>query len=125
MKQMKIAYIAHPVGGDVMNNLSRIGKFVREINLKEPNVVPFVPYFADCMFLSDDVRFERERGLQNDIQILARFDIDEMRLYGDRISLGMEREIRAAKSRGIKIRPMTTGTIKHLALLNKPVKTRP
>ncbi len=61
---MRIAYIAHPIGGDVKNNLASIRKIVREINLFEADTVPFVPYYADVVSMDDNVKSERERGLK-------------------------------------------------------------
>jgi len=87
---MKIAYIAHPVGGDVKNNIQKILKIVRDINLKEPETVPFAPYLSDIMAMDDSIQEERNRGIKNDIHILESGLVDEIRLYGDRISTGNE-----------------------------------
>ena len=90
---MKIAYIAHPISGDVEGNLAKIRAIVREINLTEPDVVPFVPYYADCVSMDDSNEIERERGIKNDTFILESGIVDELRLYGDRVSNGMQNEI--------------------------------
>jgi hypothetical protein len=111
---MKIAYIAHPIGGDVKGNLRKIRSIARTINLTEPNVVPFAPYFLDCKCLDDNVPSERARGIKNDIELLNRGFIGEIRLYGDRISNGMAEEIKLAFRLGIPIVAMTDGTRKGL-----------
>ena len=54
LQTMKIAYIAHPVAGDVSGNIEKILKIVRDINLTMPDVVPFVPYMADLLAMNDD-----------------------------------------------------------------------
>ncbi len=108
---MKIAYIAHPVGGDVKNNLSKVREIVREINLKEPEVVPFAPYYLDCFALNDDIPEERARGIKNDSFLINKGFIDELRLYGYRISDGMAAEVELAHKLGITVRPMTNGTV--------------
>jgi len=107
---MKIAYIAHPISGDIEGNLERIKKIGRKINLEEPNVVPFAHYYFDCHALDDDVPEERERGIKNDIALMKKGFIDEVRLYGDRISSGMRHEVELAHELGIKVVPMTEET---------------
>jgi hypothetical protein len=107
---MKVAYIAHPIGGDVKGNLEKIVKIGRDINLSEPNVIPFAPYFFDCHCLNDDIPEERERGIKNDIALFKMGFISELRLYGDRISNGMRAEIKLCKELNIPIKAMTRGT---------------
>ncbi|KAF0199015.1 MAG: hypothetical protein FD170_3943 [Bacteroidetes bacterium] len=107
---MKVVYIAHPIAGDVAGNLIRIQEIGRNINLSEINVVPFANYYFDCFCLDDNDPIERYRGIKNDTALLKKGFIDEMRLYGDRISNGMANEIELALKLGIKVRPMTKET---------------
>ena len=107
---MKIAYIAHPISGDIAGNLKKIEAIGREINLKEPDVVPFAPYYFDCNTLNDDIEAERKRGIKNDIALFKKGFIDELRLYGDRISKGMEHEIKLCQELCIDVMPMTEET---------------
>lgn len=109
---MKVAYIAHPISGDIKGNLKRIETIGRHINLNEPGVVPFAHYFFDCHALNDDIPEERERGIKNGIALMGKGFIDEVRLYGDNISTGMSHEIDLAIELGIKVVPMTRATIK-------------
>jgi hypothetical protein len=107
---MKIVYIAHPLSGDLQGNLKKVSKIIRDINLTDPNVVPFAHYFVDCYALDDDDPFERERGIKNDTVLLKAGFIDEMWLYGNQISNGMRNEIKLAKELNIPVFPMTTET---------------
>ncbi len=107
---MKVAYIAHPISGDIQGNLKRIEKIGRQINLMESDVIPFAHYYFDCNVLDDTVPVERERGIKNDMELLRKGFIDELRLYGDRISLGMAAEIDLAFEIGIPVNPMTNET---------------
>ncbi len=107
---MIVAYIAHPISGDIVRNLMKIQEIVRNINLTEPDIVPFVPYYADCVALDDNNPFERERGIKNDIELFKRGFIDELRLYGDKVSSGMLKEIELAKSLNIPVISMTPET---------------
>lgn len=111
---MKIAYIAHPISGDIEANLEKIRLISRQINLEELDVVPFAPYWLDCHALDDDVDAERYRGIRNDIELMRRGFIDEVRLYGDKISRGMREEVLLARELGITVVPMTDETKRQL-----------
>lgn len=116
---MKIVYIAHPVSGNVQGNIKKIIEIVREINLTEPNIVPFVPYLADIMALDDSIPEQRERGIKNDQQFFKRKSFDELWLYGNTISKGMLAECRLAFQNNILIFPKTQETkncCKHLLI---------
>jgi len=115
---MKIAYIAHPIGGDVEGNTKRILEIVRTINFEEPDTVPFASYIADLYALDDNTPEERERGMKNSFALLKAGFIDEMRLYGNKISKGMRAEIKLAGALQIPIIPMTEETkngLSHIA----------
>lgn len=104
---MRIAYIAHPIGGDVVKNLSLVCDIVKEVNLTEPNTVPFVPYYADVMALNDLDPKQRERGFKNNLELISRGFIGELRLYGPKISHGMEVEIKRALIHEIPVKAMS------------------
>lgn len=112
---MIVAYIAHPISGDIENNLKKIIEIVREINLKEPETIPFVPYYPDILALDDNNPTERERGIKNDTELLSRGFVDEIRLYGNKISKGMKAEVELGIKRGIAIKTMTPNT--HMAFI--------
>ena len=107
---MKVAYIAHPISGNIKGNLKRIESIGRQINLEEPEIVPFAHYFFDCHALDDNDPEERARGIKNDIALMKKGFIDEVRLYGNKISKGMAYEINLAIELGIEIKPMTEDT---------------
>ncbi len=107
---MKIAYIAHPLSGDIEENLKRIKAIGRQINIEEPEVVPFAHYFFDCFALDDNIPEERERGIKNNTALMKKGFIDEIRLYGNKISIGMTDEVNLAIVLGIKVKPMTEAT---------------
>ena len=103
MQKKKVIYIAHPISGDIKENLHSIRKIVRHLNLSKTDIVPFVPYYVDVVSLDDNNPVERERGIQNDIALFERGVIDEVHLYGNRISEGMKAEILLAKRLGIPV----------------------
>lgn len=100
---MKICYVAHPIGGDIEKNLADLRRIVRKINIERPDVVPFVPYYADVVSLDDDVPEERARGIQNDIAVLRSGIVQELWLAGERISAGMAAERELAMELGIPV----------------------
>ena len=104
IKIMKVVYIAHPITGNIKKNLKSIAEIAREINLNEPDVVPFAQCFLDCHALNDDIPEERERGIKNDIALMEKGFIDEVRLYGNRISEGMKQEIELAHKLNIPVK---------------------
>lgn len=107
---MRIAYIAHPISGDIKGNLEKIKQIIREINLTEPDILPFAHYWVDCHALDDNNPAERERGIKNDKEFFNRKSFDELRLYGEKISGGMRAEIDLALLNNIPIKPMTEET---------------
>lgn len=107
---MKVAYIAHPVGGDVKNNLAKIVAIGYKINQTEPEVIPFAPYYFDCNVLNDDIPVERNRGIKNNVGLMKKGFIDEIRLYGPTISKGMKEEIKLALELKIPVIPCTYET---------------
>jgi len=106
----KVVYIAHQIGGDVGANMKSIAEIGRDINLTEPDTIPFAPYFYDLACLSDTEPKERKRGMDNNLHILNSFPIDEVRLYGPRISDGMKTECVVARLNGIDIISMNEHT---------------
>lgn len=98
---MRIVYIAHPVGGDPEGNLAKINEIVRDINLNEPDVLPFVPYYADVVAMDDNDPDQRARGIKNGHTLLkSMHQVKELRLYGNRLSEGMKDEVFIALFRG-------------------------
>jgi len=100
---MKIAYIAHPIGGDIESNLADLRRVLRHLNITHTDVVPFCPYYADIVSLDDNEPTERERGIANDIAILKSGIVQELWLTGDRISNGMAHERDLAIELGIPV----------------------
>jgi hypothetical protein len=108
---MKVVYIAHPISGDILGNLERIKNIVRRLNLAFPDLVPFAPYWLDCHALDDNNPLERARGIRNDQELFRRKFIDELWLWGDRISDGMMAEIKLANELRIPVVPQTASTL--------------
>jgi hypothetical protein len=98
---MRLVYIAHPIGGNVEINIKKVLEIVKHLNLTDQSIVPFAPYLVDVMALDDDVPKQRARGFRNNEHLFGL--IDEVWLYGDRISSGMAKEIAWAEKLGIPV----------------------
>lgn len=118
---MKIAFIAHPIAdytyhdGKIVtqsDNVEKILLIIRELNLDSDDVVPFAPYIPDCICLDDSSSEQRQRGQANTAELFYRKFIDEVRVYGDRISSGVKEEIDLATKLFIPVFFMTEETAK-------------
>jgi len=99
----KVVYIAHPISGDIQLNISKVLGIVKSLNMSNYDIVPFAPYLVDVQALNDDIPEERARGFENNVALFKNGAIDEVWLYGDRISPGMKFEINLAEDLGIPI----------------------
>jgi len=107
---MKIIYIAHPIGGDVDTNVSKVLNIIRELNLTINDIVPFAPYIVDVLALEDADPIQRGRSFDNNEALFRSGLINEVWLYGDRISVGMQTEIDWAVDLGIPVVSKSKGT---------------
>ena len=100
---MKIVYIAHPIGGNVEENLADLRRIIKKINLTFFDVVPLCPYYSDVVSLDDSIPEQRARGIKNGMAVLKSGLINEFWLTGDKISNGMAAELELAKEQNIEI----------------------
>jgi hypothetical protein len=113
----KLIYIAHPIGGNVLGNIGRVLKIVRDISLLESDTIPFAPYIVDLLALDDDNPEEREIGMRHNEQVLRSGIVAEVWLFGPKISRGMEAEIRLADDLKIPVYAQTIETQRDLQSL--------
>lgn len=107
---MKIVYIAHPVKGFVKQNLKSVIKIVSNISKTYPDIMPIAPYVLYNYALNDRIKSDRTLGMYFNTQYFKRNFIDEVWLYGWKISKGMWKEIDLAVSLNIPIIPKTPNT---------------
>lgn len=98
----KIIYIAHKIGGDVEGNVKKVLAIIRQLSI-ENKYIPFAPYIVDVQALDDSVPEEREIGMSHNRALFESGVIDEVWLYGGRISSGMETEIKWANELNIPV----------------------
>lgn len=100
----KLVYIAHPVGGDIENNIKKILQLCHDIHKKNDAIIPFAPYVVALYYLNDTIVEERELGIQANVEHFKRKTMDEVWLCGSKISEGMKQEIKLAKENGIPVK---------------------
>lgn len=100
----KVVYIAHPISGDVYNNCQKVVRIVEAINRKKPNVQPFAPYIVDLLALNNKKEEDKELGMMNNLELIRRGFVDELWVFGDKISKGMKQEIDIARENNIPVK---------------------
>ena len=113
----KTVFIAHPISGDIQGNAKKVLEICK--NIHDKNVIPVAPYLVSLQYLNEEVAEDRELGIEANLESFHRGYIDELWLFGDRISTGMEQEILLALELGIPIIPQTDGTRKNFARFAK------
>ncbi len=86
---MKLVYICAPLGGDVERNIEKAKRYAR-FALKS-DVVPIVPHYY-AFSLNDNNPKERAIGATAALNLL--YFCDEMWIFGNQITEGMEEEMR-------------------------------
>lgn len=111
----KIVFIAHPIAGDVQGNAQKVLEILREVHCH--NIIPIAPYLVAIQYLDDADPADRALGIAASTELFNRGYIDELWLYGERISTGMRHEVLTALSLGIPVIPKTMGTIRDFAAI--------
>ena len=104
---MKMVYICAPVGGDVKGNLERVKRYTRYALIC--GTAPVVPdFYALC--LDDHNQKERNIGMAAGLGML--WFCDELWIFGDEITEGMQAEINFCKNLNIKMKKITENEIR-------------
>ena len=101
-----LVYICSPYAGDVERNIEK-AKIYSRFAVIERNAIAFAPHLLFPMYLSDDNPAERELALFMDIVFLGK--CNELWVFGENITKGMQMEIDKAKKRRMTIRHFTEG----------------
>ena len=96
---LKKVYICAPLGGNVRENLRHVRKYT-EYALR-CGTAPVVPHFY-ALCLNDNNHKEREIGMKAGQSLL--WFCDEMWVFGDVVSKGMQKEIDFCKTMNIRVR---------------------
>jgi hypothetical protein len=108
----KTIFIGHPIGGDIQANVKKVLKICAELHTK--GIIPVAPYLVSLQYLNDEVAEDRELGMEANHECFRRHYIDELWLFGERISSGMRKEVLLAKEMDIPVIPKTEGTKRDL-----------
>lgn len=98
----KLAYIAHPIGGNVVANIQKIIDICKEIHLRDDNVIPFAPYLISLQYLDDSIPEERALGIKTSEEYFKRKVFDELWVYGE-LTRGVKKEIEWAEENDIPV----------------------
>lgn len=93
-------YIASPYRGNIEKNTDNARRY--SLFAVQCGKLPFCPHIYFTQFLNDNIKTERRQGLTLALHMLKR--CTEMWVFGDYISSGMQREIRAARKWNIPIK---------------------
>lgn len=107
----KVVFVGHPVSGDILRNIKKILDICKQIHNEQ--IIPCVPYLVSLQYLNDEITEDRELGIEANLECFHRGYIDELWLFGDYISKGMEQEIELASELNIPIVSKTNGTRKY------------
>jgi len=106
--RVKTVFIAHPISGDIKGNVVKVLAICEKIHSKE--IIPVAPYLVSLQYLDDEIIEDRKLGIAANLECFRRKYIDELWLYGDRISKGMKQEIKLALKLRISIKAKTSAT---------------
>lgn len=98
---MYAVYMAHPVGGAVVQNLERAKRWVRWLELFYPEFAIVAPWIVECEVFDDNDPEQRRAGMDRRLAVLER--CRGLVLVGGRISDGMTEEIEFARKHNIPI----------------------
>jgi hypothetical protein len=87
---VKSVFICSPYRGNTELNTARAQRYCRYAYTQ--GVVPFAPHLHNTQFLEEDIPEEREAGIRMGLEFLAK--CDELWVFGDRLSEGMQLEIK-------------------------------
>ena len=95
-----LVYICSPFAGDVARNSENTRRFCRFAVGR--GAIPIAPHLHYPQFLDDSDKEQRDLGLFFGSVLLQK--CDALWFFGDRVSAGMQREIRAARRHGLIIK---------------------
>ena len=95
-----LVYICSPFAGDIVHNIENACEYCK-FAVKQ-GVIPFVPHLLYPQFMDDSDKNQRALGLFFGMVWLRK--CDALWFFGDHISEGMKKEIRAARQNGLLIK---------------------
>lgn len=103
-RKKKIVFICSPYAGDIQGNTIRARRYGRFAVTE--GAVPIIPHLMFPQFLDDTNSDERELGINMGLVLMTK--CHEVWVFGNKISSGMETEIKRAKNYDMVIRYFTS-----------------
>lgn len=103
--KLSTAYVAHPLSGDLVGNVTRVRMWLRFLLEAEPDVAFGCPWLPYVEVLDDGVPAHRARGLRDCLAFVPKFD--GIVLVGGKISSGMRLELDVAETAGLWVADLT------------------
>ena len=103
---MKRVYICSPLGGNVSANIEQAKRYAKYA--LKCGTAPVVPHFY-ALCLDDNIPKQRELELTAGLSLL--WLCDELWVFGEEITEGMQREIKFCKNLNIRIRTVKDSEI--------------
>lgn len=100
MQNKPIVYVCSPLRGDIKRNINKAKGYSRFVYAE--GGIPLAPHIIFTQFLDDEDEDERKAGIEMGLKLLS--VCDEIWVFGERLSEGMNTEIEIAKSLGIIVR---------------------
>ncbi len=100
---MKLVFICSPYRGDIEANVNKAKRYCRFAYTE--GCVPYASHLLNPQFLDENIPEERGTGIRMGLEVLKR--VDELWLFGEVLTDGMEIEYRLAKECRIPIRYFT------------------
>lgn len=104
-RKKPVVFICSPYAGDIEGNVMRAKRYGRFAVTQK--VIPVIPHLMYTQFLYDEDPVERKLGLEMGLVLLTK--CSELWVFGERVSSGMQAEIRKAKQRNMTIRYFSVG----------------
>lgn len=95
-----LVYICSPYSGDIKTNVEAAKRYSRLA--VDKGCIPLTPHLLFPQFLDDDIPEERELGLFFGNILMSK--CSEVWVFGERISAGMESEIKRARWKNYRLR---------------------
>lgn len=98
---MKLAFIAHPLRGDIDNNLDSVRDWYRFFTDRVHDTLFLTQWVIDCEVYDDSDEGQRRAGIDRNLALLEK--CDALYLVGSGITPGMQEEMSVALKHGLEI----------------------
>lgn len=109
----KTVMIVHPMTGDIEGNLKKVDAICRAIHGSE--IIPVFPSYTTRRYLTPDPK-DRELAKTHIEEYLKRGFVDEVWVYGNRVTEGMMRVILTAMEYNIPVVSKSRETQEYMSL---------